>query len=491
VQALPQRLGHGLLDRPEERRRHRPELDPQREPHAAADRGRIDPQPDRGQERIRRQPDQLDSLAAAGRPFDADGRGLPERHGQAVLLGQGGLDDLLLHLAVERHEHFFAYVVLAQVDQRVLLGQLGQGRVQGAPLAGPCRNDDGLQARRGEVGRAGHPRLADRVADPHAGQAPHLGDPARGHVRPAIQAPVVEDRDRRDLVVGDLGPGPQRPREEPHVGDLLAGRAALHLEHRPGQRAVRVLPGGREQLGDAPAELGHPGAGNGRAEVDRVDLGSGGLRGQRLRHSGRLDAAAVDDLRQQRVVVVGQHVEVGDAGDEVGILAAAVRRPPHRHDRRSEPVADLRQQAVVPRAGPVDLVDEQDRRDAQALQRTHQHPGLRLHTLDGRDDQDGAVEHAEHPFHLGDEVRVAGRVDQVDRRVPDRERHDSRLDGDAAPALQLERVGLGAAGVDAADLVDDPRVVQEPLGQAGLTGVDMGQNSEIEQSHGPSSPSGR
>ena len=41
-----------------------------------------------------------------------------------------------------------------------------------------------------------------------------------------------------------------------------------------------------------------------------------------------------------------------------------------------------------------------------------------------------------HPFHLGDEIRVARRVDQVDRDVVDDERHDGGLDRDAALPFQ-------------------------------------------------------
>ena len=46
------------------------------------------------------------------------------------------------------------------------------------------------------------------------------------------------------------------------------------------------------------------------------------------------------------------------------------------------------------------------------------------------------------------------------------------------PALAFERqgVGAGAARVDAADLVDDTGGVQQPFGQAGLTGVDVRQD---------------
>jgi uncharacterized caspase-like protein len=83
---------------------------------------------------------------------------------------------------------------------------------------------------------------------------------------------------------------------------------------------------------------------------------------------------------------------------------------------------------------------------------------------------------------------VAGRVDEVDDGVAEREGHHRGLDGDAPAAFEVERVGAGAARVDAADLVDDPRGLEQPLGQAGLTGVDMGEDSEIERAQQQSCP---
>src|SRR5437879_10696180 len=44
------------------------------------------------------------------------------------------------------------------------------------------------------------------------------------------------------------------------------------------------------------------------------------------------------------------------------------------------------------------------------------------------------------------------------------ERHDGRLDRYAALTLQRQGVGLGAALIDASDLVDDAGGVEEPLG---------------------------
>ena len=137
-------------------------------------------------------------------------------------------------------------------------------------------------------------------------------------------------------------------------------------------------------------------------------------------------------------------------------------------------------------AGPVDLVDEDQRRDVEPLEGAEQERRLGLDALDRRDDEDRAVEHAEDALDLGDEVGVAGRVDEVDREVADEERGDRGPDRDAAFALEVERVGLGGAGVDAADVVDGAGGEEESLGEGGLTGVDVGEDSEIERAHGTS-----
>ena len=149
--------------------------------------------------------------------------------------------------------------------------------------------------------------------------------------------------------------------------------------------------------------------------------------------------------------------------------ATAARRSPAARARSPAPAT-------------VDLVHEQQRRDAQPLQRAHQDAGLRLHALDGGDHQDGAVQHAQHPLHLGDEVGVARGVDQVDRDVVDGERDDRGLDRDPALLLERQRIGLRRSGIDAADLVDNPGGVQQPLGESRLTGVYMRQDAQVERS---------
>ena len=111
-----------------------------------------------------------------------------------------------------------------------------------------------------------------------------------------------------------------------------------------------------------------------------------------------------------------------------------------------------------------------------------------MHALDRGDHEHRAVEDTEHAIDLGDEVRVARGVDQVDRDVVDDERHDRGPDRDAATSLEVERVGLGAAVVDAAEPVDDTCCEQQPFGQAGLAGVNMRQDPEVEVAHSASCP---
>ena len=166
-----------------------------------------------------------------------------------------------------------------------------------------------------------------------------------------------------------------------------------------------------------------------------------------------------EDLDDRRAVarVVGRERYEGRRS------ATHVEDALHRHEGRRQPSSHRLDDPPVVRAGPVDLVDEDQRRDTEATQGTEQQRCLRLDAFDGGDDENSAVEDPEDPFDLGDEVRMAGRVDQVDRDVVDRERHDGGLDRDAALPFQHKRIGLGRAGIDASDLVDDVSGVQMPV----------------------------
>lgn len=253
-----------------------------------------------------------------------------------------------------------------------------------------------------------------------------------------------------------------------------------------------VALGRGQQFPDAGDQRVDAGAGDGGAEVDGVHEDLAGLGGeggaQEVVGHGVLDVRGEDF-----VVVLGEDGGCARAEprQETGLAGPESLDRTHGDDGRPEPFGDRREEVVVACASSVDLVDEEEGGDAQPLECAHQDAGLRLDPFDGRDDENRAVEHAEHPFHLGDEVRVAGGVDQVDGHVVDRERDDGRLDGDAAPALQREGVGTGVPVVDAADLVDHTGRVQEALGQAGLTCVYVRENPEVEQVHLVSCPLAR
>ncbi len=498
MQALAEGLAHGVLDGLEEGVRHGAELHLQPEADAGAGRCGVDAQADRREERVGVLLVELHGLPRADEPFDAQGRGLAEGDAEAVLLGEGGLDDLLLYLAVQGHGSLLPPFVVAQADQRVLFGQLGEREVQCATVHVRTRDDDGLQGGRGEEVLVRLAGFADRVADPDVAESPEPGDLSGDDgVAPGVR-PLSEDADRGDPPFGavrserDPVAGAQRAGEQPGIGGLLPRRAPLDLEHGPGERPVRVPVGRGQQVLDARQERVHTGARGGGAEEDGVDQGLPGLSDEGGVQKGVRDGV-LDVRGQQRVVVAGEDVERGRAetGREASPARAEAGGGSHRHDRGCQPGRDRPQHLLVPRPAPVDLVDEEQGRDAQPLERPHQHPRLCLHPFDGGDDEHDAVQHAEHTLHLGNEVRVTGSVDQVDRHTVEGERDDGGLDGDATLPLQRECVGTGVPVVDAADPVDHPGRMEQPLGQAGLTGVDMGEDSKVEHVHEASCPSER
>src|SRR4051794_18709592 len=95
-----------------------------------------------------------------------------------------------------------------------------------------------------------------------------------------------------------------------------------------------------------------------------------------------------------------------------------VRRehPPHLLDER-----------CAARASPVDLVHEYESREAHAPKGPQESSGLCLNALDSRHHEHSTVEDSKAALHLSNEVRVAGRVDQVHASVAKPEGHHRRL----------------------------------------------------------------
>ena len=115
--------------------------------------------------------------AGAERPFNTNGSRLAEHDLNGIFVRQRCLDHLFLHLAVQRDEQFLMHVVNAQIDQRILLGKLGQRCVERAAVGVPLRNDDRFQGRRGEIALLhARARFADRIADTNIAEFPDLAD---------------------------------------------------------------------------------------------------------------------------------------------------------------------------------------------------------------------------------------------------------------------------------------------------------------------------
>src|SRR5688572_6390254 len=275
------------LDRLVDVSRYRPHLEIQPELHPRAERGRLNAQPDGGEERCGRRAclgEQLDGRTDADGAFDADRCRFTELYADVVVVRQRCPDDLFLHLTVERNEYFLPAVVLPHVDQRVLLGELGERHMQRAFVGGTSGNDDRFQCRRVEiVALRGHPQFADRVPDPNFPETPEPADPSRGDRFTLVVRAAVEDADRSDfllLITAELQPipHPYRAREHADVSDLLPGRTSFDFENRARDWAIRLAFGGGQQLFDAGDQLIHARACDGRAEEHRMHERMPGLR---------------------------------------------------------------------------------------------------------------------------------------------------------------------------------------------------------------------
>jgi hypothetical protein len=199
-----------------------------------------------------------------------------------------------------------------------------------------------------------------------------------------------------------------------------------------------------------------------------------------LDHPGRLDVA--DDEIEQRPHVlfrpvgrIGHPTLLGRAVDdrEVELLVGRVERG----EQVEAFVGDLGD----PRIRLVDLVDADDRLQAD-LQRLADHElGLRHRPLGGVDQHDGAVDHRQDPLDLAAEIGVAGRVDDVDAHpLPD---HRGRLGENGDPALALEIVGIHHPLGDPLVLAERAGLLQQPVDQRGLAMVDVGDDGDVAELH--------
>lgn len=175
---------------------------------------------------------------------------------------------------------------------------------------------------------------------------------------------------------------------------------------------------------------------------------------------------------------VRTHPDQIDHSAELGLVS-------HRqldHERgHVQPLADRVRRCVEVGAGAVHLVDERDPRHSVPVGLAPDRLALRFDSRDGVEQCDGTVEYPQRALHLVGEIDVARGVDQVDR-VPVPVAADGRgEDRDPTIAFLRVEVGDGRAVVDLTALVSGAGEIQNPFGDGGLAGIDMGEDADIAQ----------
>jgi Cu/Ag efflux pump CusA len=110
-------------------------------------------------------------------------------------------------------------------------------------------------------------------------------------------------------------------------------------------------------------------------------------------------------------------VEPGDALDRRGVHDREIQLLV-RGAERVEQVEDLLHDPVRARAGPVDLVDDDDRVQAAGKGLAGDKACLGHGTVHRVHQQQHRVDHGQHTLHFTAEVRVPRRIDDVDAVVP-------------------------------------------------------------------------
>ena len=149
---------------------------------------------------------------------------------------------------------------------------------------------------------------------------------------------------------------------------------------------------------------------------------------------------------------------------------------------RGDEIEDLVDDLARPRVGLVDLVDADDRLEAD-LERLADHElGLRHRPFGGVDEHDRAVDHRQDALDLAAEIGMARRVDDVDAHVLPHDRGRLGENGDAALALEVARIHhpLG----DALVLAERARLLEQPVDERRLAMVDVGDDGDVAKLHG-------
>ena len=186
-----------------------------------------------------------------------------------------------------------------------------------------------------------------------------------------------------------------------------------------------------------------------------------------------------------------QGIEIARARVLVGARIAVAARGPERGEvellvigvEAEEELETFVEHLVGARVGTIDLVDDDDRLEAQRQRLAGHELGLRHRPLGGIDEQDHPVDHAEDTLHLGAEIGVAGGVDDVDARrlalmLPF---HAGAFGEDGDPAFLFEIARIHRALFHALVFAEGAGLAEQLVDQRGLAVVDVGDNGDIAQ----------
>ena len=158
------------------------------------------------------------------------------------------------------------------------------------------------------------------------------------------------------------------------------------------------------------------------------------------------------------------------------------QRHGHRHRLCPQAFAHRRQRPPKISAGPIQLVDEKQRWQAEFAALAPDRFGLRLHPAHPVQHDHAAVQHPHGPLDLDGEIHMAGRINQLNLMIAPRQPGHGGGDGDAVYLLFGQIIHVGRAFMDFANLVGRAGVIQHSLGERGLAGVHMGGDADIAHS---------
>ncbi len=172
----------------------------------------------------------------------------------------------------------------------------------------------------------------------------------------------------------------------------------------------------------------------------------------------------------------GIHVDEIDDPTEVGFLSDGQL---DGHGIRLQTVMDHVHDVVEVGAGDIHLIDVDHARNIVMVRLTPHRFRLWLDTALGAEDGHAAVQHAQAALHLGSEVDMARRIDDVDARILPEAGGSSARDGDTALLLLRHPVHRGVAFMGLADFVVDAGIEENTLGSRRLTRINVRHDADV------------